>query len=144
VRGAGFSTLLQKDTRSSELAAIKKLEQKDIEVTLSQDPKGLVDVWDEDGVRIKPGGITTVGRQAIAVENEKFHAEFPDFKVLKYAPVLVEVQIADGRAVEIGNANASYKMSAKDEPINVSQKGVVRALKWQSDGSRRFAVVGLK
>jgi hypothetical protein len=29
----------------ADLAAIKKLEQEDIEVTLSQDPKGLEDVW---------------------------------------------------------------------------------------------------
>jgi hypothetical protein len=45
-------------------------------------------------VRIKPGGQSTVGKQAIAAENEKFHAQYPEFKVLKYAPFSTEVQIA--------------------------------------------------
>ncbi len=33
------------------MAGIEKLHQKDIEVTLSQDPKGLLDIWTEDAVR---------------------------------------------------------------------------------------------
>jgi hypothetical protein len=127
------------------LAAIKKLEQEDIGVTLSQDPKGLEDVWDENGVRIKPGGQSTVGKQALAAENEKFHAQYPEFKVLKYAPFPTEVQIAGvGWTIEVGNADASYRMSAKDEPVSANEKDVIRVLKRQSDGSWKCAVVGLK
>ena len=51
VRSAGIDALRRSNTRAADLAAIKKLEQEDIKVTLSQDPKGLVDVWAEDGVR---------------------------------------------------------------------------------------------
>jgi uncharacterized protein (TIGR02246 family) len=141
---AGLGTLLRRDAHGADLAAIKKLEQEDIEVTLSQDPKGLVDVWAEDGVRITPGRPPTVGKQAIAAENEKFRAQFPEFKVLKYAPIITEVRIADGWAIEVGNADAAYRMSAKDEPTSVNEKGGVRVLKRQSDGSWKFAVVGLK
>lgn len=144
VRGTRLGTLLQRDSHAADLAAIKKLEQEDIEVTLTQDPKGLVDVWDEDGVRIKPGGQSTVGKPAIAAENEKFRAQFPEFKVLRYAPVLAEVQIAGGWALELGNADAVYRMSANDQPVSLNEKGVVRVLKRQSDGSWKFAVVGLK
>jgi uncharacterized protein (TIGR02246 family) len=144
VRGAGIDALRRSNTRAADLAAIKKLEQEDIKVTLSQDPKGLVDVWAEDGVRLGPGRPPTIGRQAIAAENEQFHAQFPEFKVLRYAPVLVEVQIAGGWAIEVGNADAAYKMSSKDEPVTVKAQGVVRVLKRQSDGSWKFAVVGLK
>ena len=143
-RSAGIGTPLRQETHGADFAAIKKLEQEDIEVTLSQDPKGLVDVWAEDGVRLGPGRPPTVGKQAIAAENEKFRAQFPEFKVLKYAPVLVDIQVAGGWAIEVGNADAAYRMSAKDEPISVKEKGVVRVLKRQSDGSWKFAVVGLK
>ena len=143
-RSAGIGTPLRQETHGADFAAIKKLEQEDIEVTLSQDPKGLVDVWAEDGVRLGPGRPPTIGRQAIAAENEQFHAQFPEFKVLRYAPVLVEVQIAGGWAIEVGNADAAYKMSSKDEPVTVKAQGVVRVLKRQSDGSWKFAVVGLK
>jgi uncharacterized protein (TIGR02246 family) len=143
-RNAGIVTLRRGPTRAADLAAIKKLEQEDIEVTLSQDPKGLADVWDEDGVRIKPGGQSTIGKQAIAAENEKFHAQYPEFKVLKYAPFSTEVQFAGDWAIEVCNADASYRMSAKDEPVSAKEKGVIRVLKRQSDGSWKFAVVGLK
>ena len=143
-RSAGIGVLRRRDTHAADLKAIKKLEQEDIQVTLSQDPKGLADVWAEDGVRLAPGRPPTVGKQAIAAENEHFRAQFPEFKVLKYAPVLVEIQIAGGWAIEVGNANAAYKMSPKDEPISVTTQGVVRVLKRQSDGSWKFAVVGLK
>jgi len=143
-RSACIETPQRSNTRAADLEAIRKLEQEDIQVTLSQDPKGLVDVWAEDGVRLGPGRPPTVGKQAIAAENEKFRAQFPEFKVLKYAPVLVDIQVAGGWAIEVGNADAAYRMSAKDEPASVKEKGVVRVLKQQSDGSWKFAVVGLK
>src|SRR5215472_4666535 len=143
-RRARSEALYRSDMHAADLEAIKKLEQEDIQVPLSQDPKGLVDVWAEDGVRLGPGRPPTVGKQAIAAENEKFRAQFPEFKVLKYAPVLVEVQIAGGWAIEVGNAEAAYRMSPKDEPVSVKEKGSVRVLKRQSDGSWKFAVVGLK
>lgn len=143
-RGSRIAMLLRKDTRA-DLAAIKKLEQEDIEVTLSQDPKGLIDVWAEDGVRFKPGRPPTIGKQAIEAENEKFHTQYPEFKVLKYAPDLNTVQIAivDGWAIEIASGDAMYKMSAKDNPVSVQGKSM-RLLKRQSDGSWKFALVGMK
>src|SRR5215471_11260306 len=106
-RRASLSTLHRTD--AADLAAIKKLEQEDIDV-----------------------------------ENEKFREQFPEFRVLKYAPVVTEVQIAGGWAIEVGNADAVYRMSAKDEPVSVNETGSVRMLKRQSDGSWKFAVVGLK
>jgi hypothetical protein len=33
------------DTHAADLAAIEKLHKKNIEVTLSQDPQGLLDLW---------------------------------------------------------------------------------------------------
>ncbi len=142
-RSAGLGTLLRSDTRAADLAAIEKLHQEDIEVTLSQDPKGLIDVWTEDGVRLNPGSPPVVGKQAIQADNEKFRAAYPDFKVLKYAPDMKDVRIADGWAIEVGDSAATYRMSAKDNPVSVNDKGM-RLLKRQSDGSWKFALVGLK
>ena len=56
------SALQRRDTHAADLAAIEKLRQKDIEVTLSQDPQGLIDIWTEDAVRFISG--KPPGRQA--------------------------------------------------------------------------------
>ena len=126
-----------------DLAAIAKLNEQDIEVTLSQDPQGLIDVWSDDGVRINEGSPPVVGKQAIGAENEKVHAQYPEFKVSKYTTEITKVQIADGWAIEVGNVEAIYRMSAKGEPVNLKDTGM-RLLKRQNDGSWKFALVGLK
>jgi ketosteroid isomerase-like protein len=95
-------------------------------------------------VRFKPGSLPTIGKAAIAPENE-FHTQYPEFKVLKYAPDQETVQIAivDGWAIEVASADATYKMSAKDNPASVQDKSM-RLFKRQSDGSWKFALAGLK
>ncbi len=144
-RNTGIGTPHGIDTHAADLAAIERLDQEDIEVTLSQDLKGLADVWAEDGVRITPGNPPTVGKAAIAAENEKGHAEHPEFKVLKYVPDVknFQIAIADGWAIEVGSVEATYRLSAKDNPVNVNDKGM-RLLKRQSDGAWKFVLVGLK
>ena|SRR5579863_5415957 len=130
---------------AADLAAIEKLHQQDIDVTLTQDPKGLVDLWADDGVRIAPDGNAVVGKTAIGGDNAKFRAANPEFKVLKYAPDLhhFSVAIADGWAVESGTLAATFKMSAKDEPAIMNIK-TVRVLQRQADGAWKFALVELK
>jgi uncharacterized protein (TIGR02246 family) len=140
---SAVGTLQQRYTHKADLAAIEKLNQEDIEVTLSQDPQGLIDVWSDDGVRIHEGSPPVVGKQAIGAENEKVHSQYPEFKVLKYTTEITNVQITDGWAIEVGNVEAIYRMSAKDEPVNLRDTGM-RLLKRQSDGSWKFALVGLK
>src|SRR5712692_5454295 len=108
-RSGGIGTLQRTNTHAADVAAIEKLHQKDIEVTLSQDPKGLIDVWTEDGVRLAPGQPgAVVGKKAIQAENEKGRAEHPGFKVLSYTPEFKEVQIADGWAFEWNTWEAKY------------------------------------
>jgi len=116
-----LGTLQQKSTHGADLAAIENLHQEDIKVTLSQDPKGLADVWDENGVRINPGGPPVVGKPAIVDDNAKFHSQYPDFKVFQYAPNIKEADIAivDGWALEVGDTEATFKMSAKDNPDSI-------------------------
>ena len=62
------------------------------------------------------------------------------FEVLKYSPEFKDLQIVDGWAIESVDANGTFKMSAKDDPVAVQQK-LLRVLKRQSDGSWKFALV---
>lgn len=135
--------LPQQDQRATDLAAIEKLHNADIDATVAQDLNALNSLWSEGAIKIDVPGSPVVGLGALKVMYEKFRANYPDFTVVKYAPVIAEVQIADGWAIEIGTFDATFKMSPKDEPVSVSDQGV-RVLKRQNDGSWKFAVVGLK
>jgi ketosteroid isomerase-like protein len=139
-RNTGMGTLQRKDTHAADLAAIEKLHQKDIEVTLSQDPKGLIDIWTEDAVRFAPGKPPVVGRQAIGADNEKGLAPYPGFRVLSYAPKYRNIQIEDGLACEWFEAEAKFKLSPEGSPNSLHGKGL-RVMRRQSDGSWKFAVL---
>jgi ketosteroid isomerase-like protein len=130
---------------AADRAGIDRLHQQDIDVTLTQDPNGLVGLWAEDGVRISPDGTAVVGRTAIGADNAKFWAAHPGFKVLRYEPDLqhFSTAIADGWALETGTLSPTFKMSAKDEPVSMNLK-TVRLLQRQADGSWKFALVELK
>ena len=130
----------QSGTRAANLAAIEKPHQEDIQVTLSQDEKGLIDVWTNDAVRFNPPNPPAVGKQAIRAENEKFHAQYPGFKVLSYTPKFSDIQIKDGLACEGLESEANFKMSA-DSPPTIWHAQGFRVLKRQSDGSWKFAVL---
>src|SRR5271169_4078868 len=93
--------MLQRRTHAADLAAIEKANQEGIEATLTQDPKGLMDLWAEDAVRLNPGSPPSVGKQAIGAENDKFHAQYPGLKVLSYAVKYKDIQMEDGLACEI-------------------------------------------
>jgi hypothetical protein len=59
--------LVQRRTHAADLAAIEKAHQENIAATLTQDPKGLIDLWAEDAVRLNPGSPPSVGTQAIGL-----------------------------------------------------------------------------
>ncbi len=143
--GSGYfarsaASRFQRRSHPADLAAIEKLHQKDIEVTLSQDPKGLTDIWTEDAVRLLPGKPPDVGKQAIGAENEKFHAQYPGFKVLGYVAKYRNIQIEDGLACEWGEHEGQYKLSPEVPPISFSSAGL-HVLRRQSDGSWKFALI---
>jgi uncharacterized protein (TIGR02246 family) len=143
VRGVRAGALQRKDAHVADLAAIEKLHAADVEATLTQDPSSLTRLWSDDGVNFGFPGAPVVGIKAMQEAYEKFWAQNKDFRVLKYAPDIQDVQIADGWAIEVGDFVATYKMSANDDPVSVHDKGM-RVLKRQSDGSWKFALVGLK
>jgi hypothetical protein len=83
--------------------------------------------------------VSRVSRDTAVLEvYGKFRAERPDFKVLKYAPEIQDVQVADGWAIDWVYYEAMFQMSTKDNPVSMRRKGL-RVLKRQSDGSWKFA-----
>lgn len=143
-RSTGLGTLLRRDARAADLAAIERLHKADVDATLTQDLSALTTLWSDDAINLGFPGPPVVGIKAMKEAYEKFQAEHPDFRVLRYATDMRNVQIADGWAIEVGYTEATYKMSAKDDPVTVPRTQGMRVLKRQSDGSWKFALVGLK
>jgi len=132
----GAAGMFQRRTYAADLAAIEKLNQENIDATLTQDPKELADLWAEDAVRLSlnPGNPPAVGKQAIAAENEKFHAQYPGLKVLSYTVKYKDIQIEEGLACEWSEQEAKYKLSPESPPTSWHAKGFT-VLKRQTDGS---------
>jgi uncharacterized protein (TIGR02246 family) len=131
---------LQRRTHAADLAAIEKLHRADVEATLTQDLKGLIDIWTEDAVRFNPGNPPAVGKRGIQAENEKARAQHPGFKVLSYAAQYKNIQIEDGMACEWGEHEAQYKLSP-DAPPASWHGNAFHVLRRQRDGSWKFAVL---
>jgi uncharacterized protein (TIGR02246 family) len=137
---SAYTDMLQRRTYAADLAAIEKLHQEDIKATLTQDPKGLMDLWAEDAVRFNPGSPPAVGKQAIGAENEKFHAQYPGFKVLSYTPKYKNIQVEDGLACEWFEREGEYKLSPESPPASWHANGL-QVMKRQSDGSWKGALI---
>jgi len=144
VRSTGVAASQHKDTRAADLAAIERLHKADVAATLTQDPTALTRLWSDDAVKLDVPGAPWVGIRAIQEGFEKSRAEHQDFQVLRYSNDMTEVQIVDGWAIEVGYLEATYKMSAKSDPVSVPRTQNMRVLKRQSDGSWKFALVGMK
>jgi ketosteroid isomerase-like protein len=143
VQSARTATLVQKDMRAADTAAIEKLHRADVEATLTQDQSYLTALWSEDAINLGFPGPPVVGIKAMGEAYAKMKVAYPEFRVLKYEPVITDVQIVGEWALEVGTFAATYKMSAKDEPVSVNDKGM-RLLKRQPDGTWKFALVGMK
>jgi len=126
--------LQQRYTHKVDLAAIEKVQQEDIEATLTQDSKRLIDLWAEDAVAFYPGSPPAVGKQVSGAENEKFHAQYPGLKVLSYTSKYKNLQVEDGLACEWFEKEAQYKLSPEAPPTSWHAHGLV-VLKRQSGGS---------
>lgn len=134
------ASVLQRRTHAADLAAIEKAHQEDIEATLTQDPKRLINLWAEDAVAFYPGSSPAVGKQAIGAANEKFHAQYPGFKVLSYTSKYKNLQVEDGLACEWFEKEGQYKLSPEAPPASWHAHGLV-VLKRQSDGSWKGVMV---
>jgi uncharacterized protein (TIGR02246 family) len=134
----------QSNTRAADLAAIEKLHKADVECTLTQDPKCLTTLWSDDGIKVDTPGGPVVGIKALGEMYAKVKTDYPEFKVLRYTNDVTDVQIVANWAIEVGYSEATYQMSAKDKPVIVPRMQGMRVVKRQSDGSWKFALVGLQ
>lgn len=125
---------------SSDLQAIQKLHQQDIDATLRHDPQALADLFTDDAVLLEPGAPAVIGKPAILADNKKDTMQHPDAKVVSYKPEVKDLQVADGWAFEWDTFEASYKESEKAEAKTFRAKAL-RILKKQPDGSWKFARV---
>jgi ketosteroid isomerase-like protein len=121
---------------TDEAAAIQKFHQQDVAATLSGDPMALTDLWTDDAIRLSPGQLAEVGRQAIGERHERWSA-LRDGKVRSYVPNMKDLTILDGWAVEWGYFTGSYVESSGAEPKQL--RGTVLAvLKKLPDGSWKY------
>ena len=95
------------ERRQADLAAIEKIHQQEIAATLSRDPVALADLCTDDAIRLSPGQLPEVGKQAIRASIERWSAR-QGVKVLSYIPEIKDVTLLDGWAVEWGYFTASY------------------------------------
>ena len=147
--GIGFLGLrtersFQRQAHVADLAAIRKLHQDDIDATITQDLNALTALWSDDAVNLGFPGPPVVGTKAMREAYEKFKKDYPEFRVLRYVNEMKQVQIADAWAIETSDSEATFKMSAKGDPVSVPRTEGMRLLKRQSDGSWKFALVGMK
>ena len=133
VQGTAVSDGSMRADRDADLAAIKKLHQRDIAATLSQDPVALTAYWSDDAVRLGPGPPAEVGKQAIREHNERSSAR-PGFKVLTYVPEVQDLTILDGWAVEWRSFTGSFVISPGGEPTH-ARGTVLVVYKKLPDGS---------
>lgn len=139
-RSPSVGALQKTEANTADSAAIEKLHQKDIEATLSQDPKGLAELWTEDAVRWGFGKPPAVGKQAIEVENAKFHAQYGGFKVLHYTAKYRDLQTQDGLACEWGEHDSEFRMAPDTASTSWHGAGF-HVLRRQSDGSWKFVTI---
>jgi hypothetical protein len=143
-RNSRALAMTQGKTRAVDLAAIEKLHKADVEATLKQDPIYLDQLWSDDCIKVDGPNGPVIGLKAMKEMYAKVKSDYPEFKVLKYTNDVTDVQIVANWAIEVGYSKATYQMSAKDKPVIVPRTQGMRVLKRQSDGSWKFAVVGLK
>jgi hypothetical protein len=141
-RSVAMAAPREHDAHRADLAAIDKLHKADEACTLTQDPACLTALWSDDGVKVDVPGGPVVGIKALGEMYAKFRAQYPEFKMLKYAPDYKDMQtaIVDGWAIEVGGTAATYKMSPSAIPVTTPTTKGMRLLKRQPDGSWKFAL----
>jgi hypothetical protein len=131
------------DNRSSESSSeeadrigIERLHRLDVEATLSDKADELAKLWDNETVRIQPGRPAEIGKAEIYANDKRWETKPDRPRTLCYKSEIKDVRIAGERAFEWGYI--SYKDSSNPKPMRGK---VLRVMKRQPDGSRKFARV---
>ena len=130
--------LLARENRSAQQArtAIEQLHKQDVAATFSGKADDLAQLWDNEAVRISPGGPAEIGKAAIYAGDKREEASGFAGHTVCYNPEIKDLQIAGDWAFEWGYF--SYKGTGDSKP----ERGkVLRVIKRQQDGSWKFARV---
>ncbi|MDO1527591.1 nuclear transport factor 2 family protein [Fulvimonas sp. R45] len=112
---------------------IEALHRGDVAATLSQDPDALAALWTGDGVLLGEGERPVVGRAALRAAYAQ-----GGWKVLRYAPRVLDVVVDGDSAVEWGRFEVT--MVTKDQPQPTELRGrFLRSMRKQPDGAWKFA-----
>ena len=132
------SVLLAREHRSeqSDRVAIERLHQLDLQTTLTDKADELARLWDNNAVRIQPGGSVEIGKAKIYADDKRWEEKTGRSKTLCYKSEIQDVRIAGEWAFEWGYF--SYKDSSNPQP---ARGKVLRIMKRQADGSWKFTHV---
>lgn len=125
---------------AQDRAAIERLHREDVEATLSGKADDFRKLWDEEAVRLEPGGEAEVGRSLIYADDKRQETKNPGAQILSYQPMINDLKIVDGWAFEWGYFEGTFKESATAKPVPMRGK-LLRVLKRQADGSWKFVRV---
>lgn len=125
--------------QATDMAAIEKLHQQDIAATVASDLARLSALWDNTGLLLGQG-LPPMDKTANDAWLRQHMAEFPQMKVLKYAPDIRDVQVAGDVAYEWGYFDAVQQNTPDAGPISFRGR-FLRVLKRQADGTWKFARV---
>ena len=120
----------------SDLTKIEELDRNDIAASKRQDKAALLDLWDEDGVALPPGGEPIVGIKALT--HWLIRDDGPSHEVTVYEHDFHERTILGDWAFELGMFRSVARLTDSGETIETSGK-LLRILKRQPDGEWKVA-----
>jgi ketosteroid isomerase-like protein len=129
----------KKNGSDQDIAGIERLHQQDAAATVSDKADELVNLWDNDAVRIQPGRPAEVGKAVIYANDKRWEASKGKQRMLCGHMEIQDLQIAGDWAFEW--AYFSYNENTAEGKVSTGQGKVLRVLHRQVDGSWKFARV---
>lgn len=134
--GAGIALWAKGSGTAPAEQAIEQLHKQDVEATLSGKADDFAKLWDNDAVRLEPGGPAEIGKAVIYADDKREEAKSGAGQNVCYGAEIKDLQIVGDWAFEWGYF--SYKQSANSKP---GRGKVLRVIERQPDGSWKFARV---
>lgn len=94
----------------ADLAAIERLEQKDVAASKVNDVDALTSLWTDDGVLLQPGSLPVVGKQQIHALLLQQRQQNAAVQVLSYDESWKERRLAGDSAFEWGIITATLRL----------------------------------
>ena len=123
---------------ATDIEAINKLHQRDVEASKAWDVETLVSLWTDDIVSIPQQGDAVVGKEANRNSLLKLKQASGDIEIVEYDLSFKEVKVIGDWAYEWGSFSGTVKPKGGGETSKSSGK-LFRVLKREADGSWKVA-----